>query len=112
MVPDRPAQAQYALFVINLDNSSMQLAATDFVLVPLDAVLVPAIQSIGVSGGNVTIGWSSVYGRNYQLQSKSSLGSGSGWGNGGSPVMAVSGDTSMTTAAGSSASFYRVVLMP
>jgi hypothetical protein len=111
-VPAAPAGAQYALFLINLEDSSGRLGAMDFALVPLDVALAPIIQSYGVSGSNVTIGWSSVYGRNYQLQSKSTLGGASSWGNVGSPVMAVGGNTSMTTPVGGNASFYRVVLMP
>ena len=111
-VPAGPATDQFALFVINLDDSSGRLGATDFLLAPLDAALAPIIQSVGVSGGNITIGWSSAYGRNYKLQSRSALTGASSWGDVGSPVMAVGGNTSMTTPTGSSPQFYRVLLMP
>jgi hypothetical protein len=111
-IRESPTKAQYALFVINLENSSQQIGATDFLLVPLDAALVPAVQSLGVSGGNFTIGWSSVYGRSYQVQSKSSLDSTVPWGNVGSPVMAMGGDMSMTAPMGGNQSFFRVLLLP
>ena len=111
-VPAGPATAQFALFVINLDDSSGRLGATDFLLAPLDAALAPIIQSVGVSGGNITIGWSSAYGRSYQLQSRGTLTGASSWGNVGSAVMAVGGETSITVPLGSSPSHYRVLLMP
>lgn len=112
LVPAVQAGAKYALFLINLLDSAQRPAAMDFVLVPLDAALTPTVQTFGVSGGNVTIGWSSVYGRNYQLQSRSTLGGASSWNNLGDPIMALGGDASMTVPIGGNASFYRVVLMP
>lgn len=111
-VPTGPANAHFALFVINLKDSSGALGATDFILVPLDASLEPIIQSIGVSGGNVAIDWSSVAGRTYQLQSSVLLGAGAVWTSVGNPVMAAGGDTSLTVPAGASPGFYRVVLLP
>ena len=111
-LPAGPPRAQYAMFIIPLENSSGQQGATDFVLVPLDAALVPAIQSIGAGGGNFTVGWSSVYGRSYQLQSRSTLDSTSSWQDVGSPVMALGGDMSITAPMVGSQSFYRVMLVP
>ena len=107
-VPTGPATARFALFVINLDDSSGHLGATDFLLASLDAAQAPILQSVGVSGGNITIGWSSVYGRSYQLQSRNALTGSGSWANVGSSVMALGGETSITIPVGSSPSHYRV----
>lgn len=112
LLPPSPPGAMYALILVALKDGQGNPGAMDFVLVPLDAALAPTVQSIGVSGGNVTIDWTSVYGRMYQLQSKENLGGASSWGNVGSPVMAVGEDTSMTVPVGGAQSFYRVMLMP
>ncbi len=107
-----PPGAMYELILVNLEDGQGNPGAMDFVLVPLDASLVPAIQSIGVSGGNVTIDFSSVNGQMYQLQSSAALGGAASWGSVGSPVMAVGADTIIETPIGGAQNFYRVMLMP
>ena len=111
-LPTSPQGAQYAMIIVVLDSAAGAPAATDFVLVPLDTALLPAIQSIGVSGGNVTIDFSSVDGQMYQLQSSATLGGAASWGNVGSPVMAVGADTIVQTPIGGAQNFYRLMLMP
>ena len=84
----------------------------DFIQLPLDTALAPIIQSINVSGGNVSIDWSSVEGRTYQLLSTTSLNP-PAWtdvSNGG--VQALGTDTSLTVPVGANAAFYRVALLP
>jgi hypothetical protein len=111
-LPPSPSGSMFALILVALKDGQGNPGAMDFVLVPLDAALAPTIQSIGVSGGNVMIDWTSIYGRMYQLQSSISITNPFPWINVGSPVMAVGEDTSMTVPVGGAQSFYRVMLMP
>ena len=111
-LPTSPQGAQYAMIIIVLDSAAGAPGATDFVLLPLNTALLPAIQSIGISGGNVTMDFSSVDGQMYQLQSSAALGGAASWGNVGSPVMAVGADTIVQTPIGGAQNFYRLMLMP
>lgn len=112
-VPVSPSMAQYALFILPLMDGLGNPGAQDFVLVPLDAAMVPAIQSFSISGANVVIHIDSVSGRSYQLQATSVMGPQPlPWSDVGSPVMAVSGDTTLTAPMVGAQNFYRVMLMP
>ena len=110
-VRESPSKAQYAMFIIPLQVGGNP-GALDFVLLPLDTALVPAIQSVSLSGGNVIIHLDSDVGHSYQLQSSLSITNPFPWKNEGSPVMATGPDTILTAPVGGAVNFYRVMLMP
>jgi hypothetical protein len=106
-----PPKAMYALIIVVL-NGSGSIGARDFVLVPLDQALVPAIQSLGFSGnGNILLHFDSEIGRSYQLQSAGNLASPS-WQNMGDPMMATGNDSIFTAPMSGDRNFYRIMLMP
>ena len=110
-LPPSPQGAQYAMIIVVLDIAAGAPGAQDFVLLPLDTAIVPAVQSIGISGGSFIVHINSAVGRSYQLQSTVNLNNPT-WINAGSPVMAVSGDTILTAPMTGAQNFYRVMLMP
>jgi hypothetical protein len=105
-----PPGAQDEIIVVAL-NIPGAAGSVDYLLTPLDASLPPVINAITVSGGNILVDWSSVYNRNYQLQSATSLSNGGNWTNVGSEVTAPGGDTTISIPMGSGTVFYRVELM-
>ncbi len=80
---------------------------------PVPTVLSPLrLQMVRQTGDLVTISWSAVAGRNYQVQYKTAL-SQSDWLNLGSPLTAVSSTLSVTDAIGqNSQRFYRIAQAP
>ncbi len=116
-----PDGAQFLLFITDLAPASAaggpggpkpnsSTATTDFVLLPLDTALRPAIEEIDASGDSVMITWTSVSGRTYRLQSKPAV-DGAAWTDLGD-VVASDADTSSTVPVGGTQSYYRVVLLP
>jgi hypothetical protein len=106
-----PPKVKYALIIIVL-NGSTGMGARDFVLIPLDQALVPAVQSLGFAGnGDVLLHFDSELGRVYQLQSSDSI-TNPGWMNEGDPVMATGDDTVLTAPMVAPHKFYRIMLMP
>ena len=88
------------------------IGARDFVLVPLDQALIPAIQSLGFSGnGDILLHFDSIIGRSYQLQSSGNI-TNPGWMNMGDPVMATGNDSIFTAPMNGQQNFYRIMLMP
>jgi len=107
-----PPGAMYALIIVVLTGPSGNPGAQDFVLVPLDQALAPAVQSIGFSGnGDFLMHFDSEIGRSYQLQSSDNI-TDSGWINVGDPVMATGSDTAFTAPITGAHNFYRILLMP
>jgi hypothetical protein len=108
-----PPGARYEIIIVALNNDVGMPGARDFVLLPLDTVLAPGIQSINISGGNVILHIDSDIGRSYQLQSVSALGPQPlPWTNMGDPVMATGADTILSAPVSGAQAFYRVMLMP
>ena len=109
-----PPGALYELILVALNDPLGNPGARDFVLLPLDSLLVPAIQSIAVSGGSVILHVETDIGHNYQLQSATDINQPNSppWVSVGDPVMATGPDTLMVAPVGGAQSFYRVVLMP
>ncbi len=106
-----PPKAMYALIIIVL-NGGGSVGAQDFVLVPLDQALVPAVQSLSFTGnGSVLLHFDSEIGRMYQLQSSGSL-TNPGWLNVGEAMMATGNDTIVTAPMSGDQNFYRIMLMP
>jgi len=73
---------------------------------------VPVIESIVAQGGDITISWSALAGRNYRVQFKSDLNS-STWDNLAGDITATGSKATKTDLAVSAAErFYRIVLLP
>jgi hypothetical protein len=106
-----PPKTAYALIIVVL-NGGGSIGARDFVLVPLDQALIPAIQSLGFSGnGDILLHFDSIIGRSYQLQSSGNI-TNPGWMNMGDPVMATGNDSIFTAPMNGQQNFYRIMLMP
>lgn len=107
-----PPKAKYALIIVVLTDPGGAIGARDFVLVPLDQALLPAIQSLAFTGnGSFLMHFDSDIGHVYQLQMSSSI-TNPGWINVGDPVMATGNDTMITAPIGGNLTFYRVMMMP
>jgi RHS repeat-associated protein len=104
----------YGFFSIahDLGGNSESFKSVAEVTITVAPAITPIFQSITRSNSVVSLTWSSISGRAYQLQSKDDLGSG-GWSDVGSPIVATS---SLVTASDSripiNQRFYRVMLMP
>jgi hypothetical protein len=91
-------------------NATEKAAGTN----PLNNASIFAVKSITRSGNTVTVTWSSVAGKNYVLQSRAALTSGT-WGDiGGSTTAGTGGDVSYpdTVSSGDPAKYYRVRIAP
>jgi len=72
----------------------------------------PVFQTVVNTGGLVSLTWSSILGRNYQLQSSGDLSAGN-WSNLGPSVTATNALTSASDSSSTSSQrFYRVILLP
>jgi uncharacterized repeat protein (TIGR03803 family) len=98
---------EYSVMVTNASGFAASAPAT-LTVKPSPPLLHVAVQSNGM----LTLTWSAVPGRNYQLQSKLNLGS-TTWSNVGNPLLATSETVETSTAIDSSSQlFYRVILLP
>jgi hypothetical protein len=95
------------------DDGVPPLSATNiFNVYVTDAPYEPAIQSITVNDGLVTVAWNSLIGRGYQLQFKDDLTS-PAWTNHGGIIQGTGGAVIATNLVGSTPQrFYRIVRLP
>ena len=111
-----PSEAQgpgtYTLTTVVTDNGVPPMSATNSFTVTVLAISPPIIESIVASGGDVTISWSAVSGRNYRVQFKSDLTEPT-WTNLAGDITST-GSTAAKTDATISGNrrYYRVVLLP
>lgn len=104
-----PATSSRAVLEFLFDDIPGAFGLDDVTVEPLPA---PAIQSVALSNGIVTLTWSSVSNLTYQIQAAGKIGT-SNWANLGPPITASASVTSATEAvAGGSQQFYRVTLLP
>jgi hypothetical protein len=110
-LPSPPSGAMYELIIVVLTDPAGGPGTTDYLLMPLDAALMPQIGGATVGGPNVNIIWSAIPGRTYRIQSKSALNlpwDDSGLGD----IMAVDGEMNAMVPIMGTQGFYRVYLMP
>jgi hypothetical protein len=74
-LPQAPAGARYAMFMINLANDQGVQATMDFVQVPLDVEARPTLQSFtpSPSAGTVRFNFSTIADRAYRIQQADDL---------------------------------------
>jgi hypothetical protein len=73
LLPPAPPGAQYALFVVNLNNAQGQPATMDFVQFPLDTALRPTIEPTGLMDSFFDVFFSPVPGRTYRVRESPTL---------------------------------------
>jgi hypothetical protein len=111
---EAPSTNVFETIVADQPNGPVLTATNSFIVIVLPPVVVPPpfMQSITVSGGNVTLIWSAVPGHNYRLQFCEDLTAGS-WSDVSPDITASEATVSLTIpTAESLRRFYRVVLLP
>jgi hypothetical protein len=110
-LPFPPSSAMYELIIVVLTDPQGGSSTTDYLLMPLDAALMPQIGGATVGGPNVTIFWSAIPGRTYRIQGKTDLKM--PWGDSGlGDIMAVDGMMNAMVPMMGTQAFYRVYLLP
>ena len=109
-LPTAPPGARYAMFMLNLADSQGRQATMDFVQLPLDAALQPVVDSVGIMGNGIGIGWPSIPGRTYRVQATSDLRS--SFFDVFTEIMGTGDELNVMVPPGGSQNFYRVVLDP
>jgi hypothetical protein len=121
-LPRPPNGAMYELIILSFqgvsaDDPAGDPGTTDYLLVPLDAALQPQIDSASalvnpVLGGNLSLSWSAVPGRIYNIQYKSDLSSPTWMDSGAGDILAWSSEMNFTLPVAGTQGFYRVYLVP
>ena len=113
-LPRPPPGAQYALFVLTLEDPQRpgQMATMDFLELPLDTALPPAIQSFSINptAGTVNLTVPTIAGRMYRVQASPDLGLQNSFFDVFFDLPGDGTDMNLTVPAESSHMFYRVVL--
>ncbi len=117
-VPPAPGNATYQLLVLNLTDPSGEMVTTDYVLDPLDAAQQPQVNAVSstvdpVLGPSLSLVWSAIPGRIYNVQFTTDFNSPAWTDSGLGDLMAV--DSMMNVVlpvASTGQGFYRIYLVP